>query len=538
MTLLNTIAHNAARLFCLKGYLKFKSGLKEIRLHQRRVLRNILTFVAGTSSARRFGLTGDEDADALRRKVPITHYKDWQALVERQMATAGHCLSTSPCNRYQPTSGSTSHIKWIPYTRLFLSQIDTFISPMVYRLYRDFKGIRKGTHYWSLSWMPTELRNSTDTDVNDDLKLMPFWKRSFLALTMAVPNQVAYAPTSEDAMFATVCYLAADQRLSLMSIWSPTFALGMFDFMGEHRRELADVLRQGHWRRRQNAISLLDCPHSAYAADMLEQWDGNNDASFFDQLWPNLAVISAWNTATSKIWAEELQTLFPNTAIDGKGLLATEGAVTFSLGGSYPLAYQSHFFEFLDLATRKIYYAWELKRGQIVQPILTTGSGLLRYQLNDEIEVTGFMGQCPCFVFLGRMDGVDLVGEKMNQQISRQVLRKVSDKFPVKPLSLIAIPSSYSNAPPRYLLLCEGRGNPETHVATFVEQELSTSFHYKLAREVGQLAPAACIIRRNAKQYCEYRAAARNMVAGNLKMEDLVLWNCDLPEDFKKKLST
>jgi hypothetical protein len=537
MTLLNTIAHRAAGLFSLRGYLKFKSGLKDIKPHQQRVLSQILASVAGTSSARKLGLTGKEDADTLRCKVPITQYKDWQALIERQMSTARHCLSVSPCNRYQPTSGSTSHVKWIPYTRLFLSQIDTFISPMIYRLYRDFKRLRKGTHYWSLSWMPTELRDAAHIDINDDLKLMPFWKRIFLALTMAVPNQVAYAPTSEEAMFATVSYLAADRRLSLISVWSPTFALGMFDFMGEHRRELADVLAHGHWRRRQNALSFLNCPQSRYAADLLARWDGNKDPSFFERLWPNLAVISAWNTATSKIWAAELQALFPKAAFDGKGLLATEGAVTIPFGGSYPLAYQSHFFEFLDVTSKKIHYAWELQHGQIVQPILTTGTGLLRYLLNDEIQVVGFMGRCPCFVFLGRMDGVDLVGEKMDPQISRQVLRRVADMFPVKPLSLLAIPSSYSEAAPRYLLLCEGATAEQTHVATFLEQELCKAFHYKLAREVGQLAPAACIISPNAKQYYEYRAAARNMIPGNLKMEELVLWNCDLPKAFETVLS-
>jgi hypothetical protein len=373
--------------------------------------------------------------------------------------------------------------------------------------------------------------------MNDDLKLMPYWKRIFLALTMAVPNQVAYAPTSEDAMFATASYLAADQRLSLISVWSPTFALGMFDFMGEHRQELINVLTHGHWRRRQSALSFLACPHSPYAADLLARWDGNKNPAFFEQLWPNLAVISAWNTATSKIWAAELQALFPKAAFDGKGLLATEGAVTIPFGGRYPLAYQSHFFEFLDLTSQKIHYAWELKRGQIVQPVLTTGTGLLRYLLNDEIQVAGFMDQCPCFEFLGRMDGVDLVGEKMDPQISRQVLRRVAHKFPVKPLSLLAIPSSYSEASPRYLLLCEGQTGPETHVATLLEQELCKSFHYKLAREVGQLAPAACFISPDAKHYYEYRAAARNMIAGNVKMEDLVLWNCDLPKAFETALS-
>jgi hypothetical protein len=538
MTFLNNIAHKAAGLFCLKSYLKFKSGLKDIRPHQQLILKNILASVAGTSSARKFGLTGKEDADTFRCKVPITHYKDWQPLVERQMATAEPCLSASPCSRYQPTSGSTSHVKWIPYTRQFLYQIDTFVSPMVYRLYKDYKGLCKGTHYWSLSWMPTELRNTAHSNMNDDLTLMPFWKRIFLALTMAVPNQIVYAPTSEDAMFATVCYLAADQRLSLISIWSPTFALGMFDFMGQHRRELVDVLTHGCWRKRRHALGFLKCPHSPYAANVLARWDGHNDPSFFGQLWPNLAVISAWNTATSKIWAAELHALFPNAAFDGKGLLATEGAVTISFGGSYPLAYQSHFFEFRDIASQKIYYAWELQHGQIVQPILTTGTGFLRYQLNDEIQVAEFMDKCPCFVFLGRLDGVDLVGEKMDQQISRQVLHKVADQYPVKPLSLIAIPSSYSKAPPCYLLLCEGTSGVGPQVADFVEKELSNSFHYKLAREVGQLAPAACIITPKAKQYYEYRAAERNMIPGNLKMEALVLWNCDLPKAFKAVLST
>ncbi|MDJ0765264.1 MAG: GH3 auxin-responsive promoter family protein [Myxococcota bacterium] len=537
MLLLTQIAHRAATMFSRKEYLAYIAGLKDIAPHQRDVLGQILNAVSGTASAEKHGLSGAETPDTFREKVPLSEYADWGEMIERQRQTGQPVLSKSPCERYQPTSGSTSKIKWIPYTKQFLAQVDAFISPLIYHMYLKYPKIRKGTHYWSLSWVPTELRKKVNPNVNDDLKLLPWWKSAFMSITMAVPSNVAQAETSDDSIFSTACYLCADQHLSFISVWSPTFLLNLLDFISAHREEIAEVLATGQWISARESLDFIPCPKSHQAARTLSAWDGTIEPKILKRLWPAMGMISAWDTWTSEPWAKELRMLFPFAAFEGKGLLATEGIVTMPFDGEYPLTYQCHFYEFKDLSTNDILYPWELEKGQVVQPILTTGAGLLRYALHDRLEVTGFLETCPCFRFVGRSDGIDLVGEKMSPEIASQLLAEIGEKYPVKPLSLIAIPKQYSGMADRYLLLCDGNDTSFIDdLAADVEAALRKTFHYNLARDLNQLAHPACVVSPEAKALYQSRASARGMVAGNLKIEPVVLWNCDLPLVFQGAL--
>ena len=51
----------------------------------------------------------------------------------------------------------------------------------------------------------------------------------------------------------------------------------------------------------------------------------------------------------------------------------------------------------------------------------TLTDGLARYQMSDVLRVDGTLGQVPCLTFLGRNDGVDLVGEKTSATMAQAV---------------------------------------------------------------------------------------------------------------------
>ena len=131
----------------------------------------------------------------------------------------------------------------------------------------------------------------------------------------------------------------------------------------------------------------------------------------------------------------------PNVQFEGKGLWATEGVVTIPYNDQYPLAYQSHFYEFEYLEGEKqgqIVPSWQLKQGDVVSPLITSGNGLLRYCLDDCLKVTGFLEQIPCFEFQGRRFGVDLVGEKLAPETAQQLLSQLNETES-KAISLLAI---------------------------------------------------------------------------------------------------
>ncbi|WP_111656309.1 GH3 family domain-containing protein [Isoalcanivorax indicus] len=534
MSVSHRIGHGLLRALVNPAGRRFRAGLQDVEAVQRAALSRLLSRVAG---APRDQVLPPVDADwrweQFAEALPVTGYQDWQQVIERQRSFGEGALIRSPVARYQPTSGSTSGVKWLPYTDLFLHQLNSAIGAWLYDLYRQYPRMAGGSHYWSVSWLPNDMRRLADAHINDDMKLLSSGRRLLASLTQAAPESISLAGTSEDAQFATLVYLVADSQLSVLSVWSPSFALTLFDRLFDWRDELVEVLRQGQWGRRGDSLRHLPCPRSVRAAAILHEWQGVPDSTLFAALWPKLALISAWDTAASATWAEALKALLPHAAFQGKGLWATEGVVTFPWQGETPLAYQSHVYEFEDLDSGRILPPWALRTGQEVQPLLSTGTGLLRYRMQDRVRVSGHLGSVPCLTFLGRDDGVDMVGEKLSAVFVQQVLDGLPLDEGQRVVTLLAAQDSDGQGRAGYLLLLDS-DQPRTpdntvRLAEALDAALGKQFHYTLARNLGQLAPARVLCRMHMRE--RYLGLCRDlgMIEGNIKIEPLRLWPGTLP---------
>ena len=511
--------------FCKAGYKRFKDSLTNVEAVQRNKLSELLEYSGHTEFGKSRHLKRDMSWEKFNETLPVTKYSDWEEMILRQKKSCDLVVSGEACTRYQPTSGSTSKVKWIPYTKRFLSEIDAVVSPLIVNSYQKEKRLFSGSQYWSLSWIPTDLRKDDDSNTNDDLEVLPWWKKIIASLTMAVPSTVSFAETSEGSMMATLAYVASRRDLALISVWSPTFAMNMFEQMSNHRYELAEILDKGNWCGWQKGLSFMPAPQSKESSLLLKNWDGTLTSSFFEKLWPGMGLISSWDTSTSKLWADELMRLFPRATFIGKGLWATEGVITFPFDGKYPLAVTSHFYEFMDIDSQEILPAWKLKKDQVLKPLLTTGSGLFRYIMNDKIKVVDFAERCPCFEFLGRLEGVDMVGEKMSPEIAQEIINSVNRNFNVNALTIFAVTGEKSNGiKPRYVILCEKESDHSAseNVKKLTESILLESFHYKLSRDLNQLGPAEALFHPLARAIYQKRAEFKGMVLGNLKLEPLV----------------
>ncbi|MCG8394403.1 MAG: GH3 auxin-responsive promoter family protein [Pseudomonadales bacterium] len=520
--------HRLLKLATWPGERRFAASRYMMETVQRRKLSVLLKGVAATAEGQRRGIHADWSWETFAERQPVTDYDHWRDAVDQGRANGGKPLIQSPVTRYQPTSGSTSSIKWIPYTRQFLEELDSAISPWVVDLYRQHPRLMHGRHYWSMSWVPTSLRESMRDDINDDIQLMSLGKRLLAGATQSVPQEVSLARTSDDSLFATLAFLISDRSLSMLSIWSPTFGLGMLRAMAGWREELAEVLATGSWGRRMQGADMDSCPWSPEGAELLRQWDGRLNADFFMALWPSLALVSAWDTAASGPWARQLHGLLPQAAFQGKGLWATEGVVTIPYQGQYTLAYRSHVYEFQDPSDGCVYAPWELEPGQQVMPLLSTGSGLLRYKLKDLVAVEGFNGGVPVLRFLGRAGTTDLVGEKLTAPLVGDAIASLNLPARLTPVCTVAIDDSEDGLP-GYVLLLEGDGSDAARFAADLDHALQQNFHYQLARNLKQLAPVRCIIHPDMRERYLHQCRQRGMIEGNIKMESLQHWQGALP---------
>lgn len=532
--------HRLLRLAAAPGARRFAAGMGALERVQREQLASLLSQVAAADEGRRRGVRDDWSWEQFRDRLPVTGYDEWREAIEQGRAGGEGWLIDSPLVRHQPTSGSTSAMKWIPYSKRFLGELDAAISPWMADLYRRYPGLRRGGHYWSMSWIPTSLRESLREDVNDDLQLMSLGKRLLAGATQTVPQSVSRARTSDDSLFATLAYLAADPRLSLISVWSPTFGLGLLDALAAWREELAEALERGDWGARADAMAGQRCPRSSWAAARLRAWNGH-DPSFFQRLWPRLALVSAWDTSASAPWAQRLRERLPQAGFQGKGLWATEGVVTIPYAERHLLAYRSHVYEFLDPEDDRVYAPWELRTGQRLIPLMSTGSGLLRYRLNDLVEVTGHLETVPALRFIGRLGSTDLVGEKLTGQAVRRALEQTGTPPGLAPVSVVAVDDS-GQGRPGYILLLDGEpsrtGEAPARVAAGLEQALCANFHYQLARNLQQLAPARCVARPGMHAFYLEQCRRRGMIEGNIKIESLQHWPGALPDALREATAT
>jgi hypothetical protein len=457
----------------------FSRSLKDPEATQRRVLETILRACARTPWGERERLGEVLSYECFVERIPASDYSRWSPLIEQQRRSGLAVLNTK-VTRYEPTSGSTGERKWIPYTPEYLSEMNRAAKAWIYDVQARHPGTRLGRHFWSLSWIPSELRGAVNTD---DRQLFPTWQRLILNRLVVSHPALQQAPSSESAWWATLLLLASASDLSLISVWSPTYLTTALRQIFEHREELAEALSGGRWLRHERELAGFDAPSRRGFPG-----DEKDYPSFIQRLWPRLSLVSAWDAAMSAPYAEELRSLLPQVAFQGKGLWASEGVVTIPWKDRYPVAIRSHFLEFRCLTSGRILPAWKVEPGQELQPLLTTGSGLLRYALPDRVRVSGMVERTPLLEFLGRMGGVDLTGEKLSFERASSILVDLQQSF--GHLKLFCLGVSPRQSPPRYTILAVGQPSNSAALAEALEGELLRIHHYSVSRELNQLAPA------------------------------------------------
>jgi hypothetical protein len=333
--------------------------------------------------------------------------------------------------------------------------------------------------------------------------------------TLAVPEHVAGIEKIEALQFETLCYLLSCRQLRFISVWNPSFLTLLLANVPERAPALIERIESGGAVRRARELhAVFEKWRGAEPA-----WPSANGNTLFEAIWPRLRVISCWTDAAARDALERLRLLFPNVPIQPKGLIATEGMVSFpwrSRGAA--LALCSHFFEFVEDGADAPKLAHELEAGRIYSVILTTSGGLYRYRIGDLVEVTGQVGQCPLVRFRGKEgDVVDMVGEKLNGVHVVRAAEEVFAQHGFNPEFWMIAPEPGHPAP-WYTLYALSRSGVPDGLPPALDRALGENFHYAYARRLGQLAPLRLFLIDPASNpeadYLKARAAAGQRLGG------------------------
>lgn len=460
----------------LPAHRAFRRALAAPEAAQRAALRRMVRAAAGSAFARDHGLSAVASWEDVRRRVPVRTWDGLAPWVDRAVRGEAAVLTRDPITRFEPTSGTTSGRKLVPSTALARAELSRAVGAWVVDTYRSDPRLAGGPAYWSITpSLPAERTpGGVAVGFDDDAGYLGgLGERLVRRALVRGPTGLA----GEAFWAATADALIRARELRLLSVWNPSFAGLLLDAVA----------------RRWDAVARA-------ARGRLARSLARADPS---RPWPHLRLVSAWGDGPAERLLPDLRARFPGVAVQPKGLLATEGVVSVPFAGTWPLAVTGHVLE-LALDDGAVIPAVAARPGMRGRVVLTTGAGLWRYDLGDEVLVTGLLSATPTIRLLGRAGRVvDTVGEKLTEPFVSACLATLG----VEGFALLAPEAGgwvlYAERPP---------------AAEALERALSGNPHYAWAVSLGQLRPVTVVaVPAGAGGRYARARAARGLRLGDVK---------------------
>jgi len=528
MSALNTLIHSLWLGRAYKDYRYFKDHFAESLQIQERRLMDCVQNNASTAFGKEHRFSSIDGIASFRRNIPIREYDEYVHWLERTLGGEERVLTQERILLFQPTGGTSSGSKLIPYTQSLKREFQKGIHAWVFDLYRRIPSMLRGRGYWSITPKVVEKDYTKDgipIGFEEDTEYLGRTGK-FLEKILVAPAEMNRIGNIDNLRYITLYFLLLARDLALISVWNPSFLTLLLDDLNRYSEGLLRDIHDGGLEPPvEEDLDFLktSCRPSPGRAKALEAMLHLPAAERYARIWPELKLISCWKEGPSHHHAKALSRIFPGVIMQGKGLIATEGFMSFPLfeaRGNVP-AYTSHFLEFLAEGEESTKHVGELEEGQTYSVILTTGGGLYRYNLKDKIQVTGKYKGMPLITFLGRDKVSDMVGEKLEETHVQDVMQTTLERHGIE-IEFLLVSPQIEEKGGHYVLFLESKNEMEKGlsdiISTEIEEGLRRNFHYRHARDLGQvLALRVFVIEKDGTQAYFRRCVEDGQNLGDVK---------------------
>lgn len=405
----------------------------------------------------------------------------------------------------EPTSGTTTHNKYIPYTKGLKQEYNRAINPWLAGMYITWPTLFKTHQYWSISPV-LQHKAHPDTKVplgfDEDGQYLGNRRSKILNHIMVVPAWVRNLPNSESWAYVTTFFLVRDKYLGIISVWHPSFLRILLEKLKNDFSGLVSDIENGTISGLDKLKDFSNFSVKPLRKRALELRELDTEAQdFFGKVWPSLKLISCWADHHDDSNLETLKRLIPGAYFQPKGLIATEGIVSFPFGKIEGLpAYRSHCVEFINKNGSALKSIDDLKQDEDYEPIISTGGGLYRYRMNDIVRVTGFYkNKLPLLKFLHKKDYVaDVRGEKVSLVHVCEIVGILQNIYEKIDYCMIGPVTTDNNAfYCCYIFSHDFRPIDIDKVAAIIDNNLMNNYQYRYARHLGQLSKPRVFILDN-----------------------------------------
>jgi len=357
---------------------------------QNKVLGKIIRKNKNTIYGKKYNFKNIKSISDFQKKVPIITYPDIKKYIDLMRLGKNNILVHNKVIYFATSSGTTSNPKFIPITKtrmnfhrgefllwvkhILKNRINIFRGKTLYFAGGDLNGYTEGKiPYGNISGYL--VRNSS----------------KFVKRKLVVNSDILNIQDFNIKMKKIAVLSLLEKKISQIAFASAVQAILFFDFLIEHKEELINEVNRKNKKR----------------GKLLLELKVFNPAT----IWPNLWLINCIKSGSNKIYLDAVKERIgkKNIIIRDPGILASEGRISLGItnidsAGVLPI--NETFFEFNEKIDKefseKVLTVEKLRKNHEYKVIMTTPEGLYRYDLEDVVNVVGFMGKIPLVRFVSR----------------------------------------------------------------------------------------------------------------------------------------
>lgn len=492
----------------------FFSQLHDPRRLQERVLRDLLALNAESDFSRRHGLAKVRTTADFRRCLPVCDYDVFRPYIERlkQGETQALLGRRNRLAMFALTSGTTSESKFIPITERFLADYRRGWSIWGIRAFDSHPALHR-SKIVQLASDHAQFHTAAGIPCGNISGLVQAMQSPLVKTMYTVPDAVCKIKSPEAKYYTALRLSLAEPGVGLVMTANPSTLLQMAKLGDSNKhhliRDIADGTLSGKIdvasEIRQALRSRLGRGDRRRAGE-LEEIVARTGRLLPRDYWPALSLLAVWTGGSAGAYTTAVREHYGLAPIRDHGLSASEGRMTipfFDLRADGILDTTTHFFEFIPEAEHgsaqpTTLSAHELCEGQNYYILLTTSSGLYRYDIRDVVRCTGFAGQTPLLEFLHKGAHISsITGEKVSESQVVSAMKRATADLRLH-LSQYTLAPVWAD-PPGYRLLIEEHelpaGDTAKRLCNLADEYLQhLNVEYSEKRASGRLRPIAPVL--------------------------------------------
>ncbi len=375
-----------------RGFRAFSARCLDVEAAQTAHLQRLVARNGHTALARRVGATGVRTLDDLRR-LPISDYDSITPELEAALAGQPDQLVAGRPGFFGMTSGTTGYAKHVPIDDAFRAEFQATVQHFLYGVVRDHPRALSRRALYMVA--PAIIHMTAGGEPAGAITGFNYRRiPKMLQRFYAVPADAFDVRVPERQLYA-VARFALAQELSIAFAVTPAPLALVGAAIERHFDALLRDIHDGTLAPDgidpvlHKGLSAQLRPDPKRARELARRGAGRPIPA---NLFPDLAVICCWAHGGAASHLAAMRAMWGKVPIRHAIYSATEGWMNVPLSDAHPsgvMAVDSVVLEFVD-ASGRARFAHELTEPGRYELLLTTGAGLWRYRLGDEVEVTGF----------------------------------------------------------------------------------------------------------------------------------------------------